>query len=338
MTRYFLVMLCGIISVLPSCQGNTPTLASIDFRTEQVDILFVSQTEGTVEEIFTVKDAAPNEVWVVNFPSALATLGVSDPSWSKDGRKFAFSSWSHTTVPFNSNIYILNMDSINNSITPVTYSQYGLDTTLGVLVGTVNLRPDWSLNTNKMVFISNHDSVFNVHITNISASLTGDTIFPTRLTDAPASDNINFFCYPSFSPNGTKILYTSAKSGHEEIWEMNANGSAKTQLTHLNASIARRPRYSPTADKISFYSNSVIHGSDSLQIFIMNPNGDSLQQVTTTDNNFDPAWSPDGSQIIFAKQSAPSHSYIYVIDRTGQNERQKISDGRAYYPIWRPKP
>ena len=95
MSRFFLLILSGII--LQSCE-KTPNLKTIDFTKEQMDILFVSQTEG-VEEIFTVRDTTPNEIWVILLASP---YGVLDPSWSKDGRKFAYSSKENVTFPFGS--------------------------------------------------------------------------------------------------------------------------------------------------------------------------------------------------------------------------------------------
>jgi probable HAF family extracellular repeat protein len=48
----------------------------------------------------------------------------------------------------------------------------------------------------------------------------------TQLTSAPA----NFF--PSFSPDGHSISFASTRSGSTQIWEMNADGSGQTQITH----------------------------------------------------------------------------------------------------------
>jgi Tol biopolymer transport system component len=230
------------------------------------------------------------------------------------------------------------MDSLFNAFTLATNSPYVIDSN-GIHYGTLNMRPDWSHHTNEMVFISDRDSVFNIFKTTISDSLTGDTL-PTVLTDV--FDKIDVYCYPSFSPDGSKIVYTSKKSGNEEIWVMNSDGSNKTQLTDNNASINSRPRFSPSGDKISFFSSMWVDGNDSLQIYTMDPNGANLDTVTTSGNNSDPSWSPDGNEIVFAKRGGSSskpRSYIYIIGRNGQNSRKLIDgDSKAYYPAWRPLP
>lgn len=345
--KSMVIAVVAITMLFQSCDKNkNDSVEYLDLTKNQVDILFVSMTTG-VQQIFTVQDSATDEVW--NASLGYGKHGVLDPSWSLDGRKFVFTDIAVMTsgdLPFNSNIYIRSMDitvsdidsaDIKGALRPVTYSKFWIDS-VGAH-GTVNQRPDWSLHTNKIVFISNRDSVFNVYVTDISDSLRGDTI-PTPLTDA--SDKIGFYCYPSFSPDGSKILYTSAKSGNEEIWVMNSDGTNKTQLTHNNAVVNFRPRFSPSADRISFFSSMWAKGSDSLQIYTMDPTGTNLDTVTTSGNNFDPAWSPDGTEIIYAKRGGTTsrpRSYIHIIGRNGLNERKLIGgDSKAYYPTWRPQP
>ncbi|MBL7960316.1 TolB family protein [bacterium] len=343
--KYAITVALLAATIFESCdKSGKDEIESIDLTKNQIDILFVSQTAG-IQQIFAVQDTTFDEVW--NASLAYGTHGVLDPSWCVDGRKFVFTDIAIMTsrgLPFHSNIYIRNMDNstsdsadIASALRPVTYSRFWIDS-IGAH-GTVNIRPDWSLYTNQVVFISNRDSVFNVYLASITDSLTGDTL-PTLLTNA--SDEIGMYCYPSFSPDGTKILYTSGKSGSDEIWVMNSDGTNKTRLTHNNATINFRPRFSPSADRISFFSNMWANGNDSLQVYTMDPNGANLDTVTTSGNNYDPSWSPDGNEIVFAKRGGSSskpRSYIYIIGRNGLNERKLISgDNKAYYPAWRPLP
>jgi len=79
---------------------------------------------------------------------------------------------------------------------------------------------------------------------------------PTQLTfDTECNDE-----YPSWSPDGTKILYASdigkdsnGKRNHD-IWLMNANGSNQTQLT-TNGSTDIIPQFSSDGKRIYFLSN-----------------------------------------------------------------------------------
>lgn len=335
-----LVLVLAVIAAL-GCDSSTYKPISVDLGAVQMDVLFVSETYGG-QTILGIQDTTFGDLVDV-IAVAYGQNGVLDPSFSKDGRKIAFSNIIVATqggFPFHSNIYIYNMDSLRgvrteSFLVPVTHESFGFDSS-GFPLGTVNLRPDWNPVLPEIVYISNRQGRFDIYRTTLTDSLWGDTAF-VKLTDA--TDSIDIFTSPSFSPDGLKILYTSKSSGNEEIWQMNRDGTGKQKLTNLGATIAGRPRYSPSGDKISFFGSSDPVGQDSLHIFIMNPNGTGIQRLTSTKNNIDPAWSPDGNQLVYSKRTSSSRGYIYIIDRDGMNERRLIDrDKRAYYPIWRPNP
>src|SRR5215212_6212675 len=52
-------------------------------------------------------------------------------------------------------------------------------------------------------------------------------ITQTNLTNSPATETD-----PSYSPDGTKIAFTTDRSGNEEIYSMNRDGSSPTNLTN----------------------------------------------------------------------------------------------------------
>jgi len=53
----------------------------------------------------------------------------------------------------------------------------------------------------------------------------------TNLTNSPARDQD-----PSYSPDGTKIAFTTDRNGNEEIYSMNRDGSGPRNLTNNAAS------------------------------------------------------------------------------------------------------
>lgn len=67
-----------------------------------------------------------------------------------------------------------------------------------------------------------------------------------NLTKHPSDDN-----YPSWSPNGERIIFTSDRSGSTEIYSMNKKGSDISRLTH-NRLEKYLPRWSPKEDFILF--------------------------------------------------------------------------------------
>jgi dipeptidyl aminopeptidase/acylaminoacyl peptidase len=61
---------------------------------------------------------------------------------------------------------------------------------------------------------------------------------------------------PSYSPDGTKIVFTSLQSGIPSIWIMDSDGTNKQQLTSEYP--AEPPKWSPDGSKIVFASNGDI--------------------------------------------------------------------------------
>ena len=68
------------------------------------------------------------------------------------------------------------------------------------------------------------------------------------------------------------------------------------------------------------------------EIYVINADGTGLRQLT---DGLDPAWSPDGKQVAFARWRKPSPG-IYVIDGDGQNETQVFGSPTAKTPVWSP--
>ena len=58
---------------------------------------------------------------------------------------------------------------------------------------------------------------------------------------------------PQFSPDGSKIVFESTRSGAYEVWMCRSDGNGLTQLTHLN-SLSGTPRWSPDGQQIAFDS------------------------------------------------------------------------------------
>jgi len=69
-----------------------------------------------------------------------------------------------------------------------------------------------------------------------------------RLTDDPAFDG-----YPSFSPDGTRILFETDRDGNHEVYLMDVDGSNPVNLTRSPANDIT-PSFSPDGRWIIFAS------------------------------------------------------------------------------------
>jgi len=168
---------------------------------------------------------------------------------------------------------------------------------------------------------------------------------------ATSSDNGTNDGVPAWSPDGTKIAFTSNQSSRYEIWIMNADGSGRRRLTDLK-SYSNMPRWSPDGEKIVFISRVIAAaGISCTEIFVMNSDGSGLQQITTSagvtgstgeraDWNSVPTWSPDGAKIIFSsnRDGDGSTPVLYTMNPDGSDQRKfgLFTDVDGSQPDWSP--
>ncbi len=102
----------------------------------------------------------------------------------------------------------------------------------------------------------------------------------------------------SLSPDGQRVVFDSSMSGEYEIYEMDLAGN-QTRLTTLGDSYA--PAISPNGELIVFYRTV----GDFRYLWLMNRDGSSPRQISGQGwNAWDPAWSPDSQEILFASDKA----------------------------------
>jgi len=148
-----------------------------------------------------------------------------------------------------------------------------------------------------------------------------------QLTDSRANDE-----WPSWSPDGRKIAFTSDRDGNEEIYVMNADGTDEVNLTKNSAEDVLSS-WSPDGKRIVFTSTRDVNW----EVYVMDSDG--ANQVSLTNNPADdgnPAWSPDGKRIAFySKRDGNFDIYIMNADGTGQVNltNNPATDSR---PSWSP--
>jgi Tol biopolymer transport system component len=96
---------------------------------------------------------------------------------------------------------------------------------------------------------------------------------------------------PAWSPDGKKVAFGSNRSGHSDLYVMNADGSGVTQLT-ADTATEGRPAWSPDGKKIAF--GRTPRDLVAWELYVMNADGSGVTQLTTNNGSVDPkpAWSP----------------------------------------------
>jgi Tol biopolymer transport system component len=140
----------------------------------------------------------------------------------------------------------------------------------------------------------------------------------------------------AFSPDGSKIAFSSDRSGVYEIWVADGNGSNARRVTSLDA-FSASPMWSPDGRRLAFDSN----GNGETRVWTVPADGGAAKALV--DESFDawvPSWSRDGKWIYFCTRKsgstqiwrAPSDGGTAVrITGKGGFESRESPDGKYLY-------
>ena len=251
-------------------------------------------------------------------------LGIGSPVWSPDGRKIAFST-SHTIGGTLSifDMYVIDVDG-SNLVTPADRPAF-------------DGGPAWSPDSQKIAFGSGVEWDKVGVIFNSCGGIGGICVMNADGTNLISIANGTGYGgidgAPNWSPDGTKIAFSSGRNGDREIFVMNSDGSNTINLTNYGAAWDDGPIWSPDGEKIAF--NSYRDGN--FEIYVMNADG--TEPINLTKHEADdgaPAWSPDGTKIVF-ESYRDGNGEIYIVNADGSNlVRLTNNDANDYSPVWSP--
>lgn len=166
--------------------------------------------------------------------------------------------------------------------------------TIGRYGWRIALPLEWSPDGSRIAFAT-VNTPSDIFIHDIYAGTT------TNVTRSFADDR-----YPTWSPDGSSLLFFSNLNGQFEIYRVQPDGTNLTRLTHDEGIL---PAFSPDGARILFTATA------RRNLYLMNADGSDTRPVTQGPrNDRNGVWSPDGTKIGFVGLPRGTGHYIFILD------------------------
>jgi Tol biopolymer transport system component/DNA-binding winged helix-turn-helix (wHTH) protein len=183
----------------------------------------------------------------------------------------------------------------------------------------------WGMSASSQLIYSRHRDDTNVWRASIAAPGeppgVPELLISTAFTDGKAR----------YSPDGSKISFVSSRSGSEELWVANADGSHPIRLTSFNQAVVGPAAWSPDGQSLVFHARP----EGQADLFVMSAAGGAPRRLThhPSDDNV-PTYSCDGRSINFSSVRT-GRRQIWRMSGAGGDAVQ-ITTGGGMRPIESP--
>ncbi len=231
-------------------------------------------------------------------------------SYSPDGKWIVF----ETNRDANWEIYV--MDSQGKNLRRLTKDKAD------------DRRPSWHPNGRKILFESNRDSAYAIYEMRIRS------LKVKKMVDAPVGAQLVF---ASYGPQGQGIGAALKISDEESNIVMYRTKYPQLETLIKNGKRNTYPRFSPNGDEVLYFSRQDTENVDD-EIYVFNMKTKQNRRLTHwPTHNFCPAWSADGTQVVYVTSMEEVRPELYIMDDTGGNPTRITynKDGDTL-PNWHP--
>jgi TolB protein len=268
---------------------------------DQTSAIWTMNADGTDRRL--VIDGTPDQAWI--------------PAWSPDGQWIAYT-LSPQSAPAGATGPQENVapgqigppsTSLGASIWIVRPD--GTESRRASPEGTDAINPVWSPDGDSIAFsVGAGITGTDIRIAPIPVIEDGIADGFTAAEDQAAND-----WGPTWSPDGSHLLFVSNRTGNDEVWSVGAEeGATPVQLTDDGAA-DWVPVYSPDGSRIAFVSDR----TGEPEVWTMAPDGSDLINLTNHPQHWDGqwsvSWSPDGTRLAYGSGSFPdARASGWVVD------------------------
>jgi TolB protein len=136
---------------------------------------------------------------------------------------------------------------------------------------------------------------------------------------------------PALSHDGTKLAYTSYKSGYPDVYVIDLSSGTRNRIAYFPG-INSGPSFSPSGSDLAL----TLSKDGNPEIYTIPVDGGSPNRITRTrGSETSPSWSPDGNQLVFCSDDRGSPQ-LYISSAQGGGDWDHLMTGDSYCtkPDW----
>jgi TolB protein len=146
------------------------------------------------------------------------------------------------------------------------------------------------------------------------------------------TNNRSINLFPSWSPEGDTLLYTSYRGGTPDLWMISRGRRQNGRFLAAPRAAKYRGAWAPNDGTVAV----VLHQNQNTDIYLARENGGGLQRITHGRSiETSPTWSPDGRRLAFVSDQSGAPQ-VYVQDIGGEPRRLTFQGSYNASPAWSP--